>query len=82
VNIEDEIYQQDDSENSSTELVLDEFFELITRVYFAEWSKTGNSDVGPDGLSFALSLKEWLNGHFSPTALAMIKTAAAKPSQL
>ena len=40
VNIEDDLYYQDQSEDSSTELVFDEFEEFIARIFFeAVWSR-------------------------------------------
>jgi hypothetical protein len=76
VNIEDDLYEQDDKRNTSTELVLDEFFETIARIFGSrEWAK--NEDVkgkSGEGLEFARAFHAWLLEYFLPRCHAGIKT--------
>ena len=42
VNIEDDLYVQDDAHDSSSELVFDEFEEVVARIFsIAVWAKLG-----------------------------------------
>ena len=76
VNIEDDLFEQADKANTSTELVFDEFFEVLARMYRArEWAtllkaaKVGKNE----GLEFARGFHRWLADDLVPTLLAAIK---------
>ena len=55
VNIEDDIYIQADKQNTSTELVLDEFFEVLARMHYAReglmYAGGGDGDQGQEALA-------------------------------
>ena len=46
VNIEDDVYVQSEKSNTSTELVLDEFFEVLARCYHIQTSKESKKKGG------------------------------------
>ena len=72
VNVEDELYEQDDQLNTSTELVFDEFFEALARMYRAkDWAKKPID--ADEGLEFARGFHGWLLEELEPKLLAAIK---------
>ena len=72
VNIEDDLYEQADAKNTSTELVFDEFFEVLARIHRScAW---GNSrPIEDDGLELARSFYRWLGDELLPTVATAIK---------
>ena len=81
VNIEDDVYIQDDKKNTSTELVYEEFFEVLARMYFTREGGPRNKkppvkkllETGEDGLELARGFDQWLEVRFLPAAAAAIK---------
>ena len=81
VNIEDDIYVQSDRANTSTELVYDEFFECLVRMFQMRYAKEHPGSRlkrmldtgGDDGLDLACKLDEWLGKTFLVNAFAAIK---------
>ena len=76
VNIDDELYEQDDEDNTATELVFDEFQEIVARMFNErEWSRPERPL--PEGRERAETLElgfdEWLETYFVPKGLAAIK---------
>ena len=67
VNIDDELYEQEDADNTSTELVFEEFEEVIARIFNArEWDESQGDGAG-DTLEQAFDL--WLQNAFWPVML-------------
>lgn len=86
VNIDDDLFVQEDKANSASELVFDEFSETIARIHGIRWSKAqaaaremdgGDPKVvdeeAEEGLEQARDLDEWLQTSFLPEANAAIK---------
>ena len=83
VNIEDDIYIQDDKKNTSTELVYDEFFECIARMHFSIFlNRPGQASYDDDaqllldedeGLGVARKFDAWLESILLPNCFAAIK---------
>ena len=71
VNVDDELYEQDEESNTPTELSFDEFCEMIARSWNAiVWSrlparKRESADV-------ALALQSWLCDSYLPRALQSV----------
>ena len=82
VNIEDDVYIQADKANTSTELVFEEFFEVLARMYYAREGGPRNRkpsvklllESGEDGLELARGFDAWLQVGFLPAAFDAIKT--------
>ena len=73
VNIEDDLFEQEDKLNTSTELVFDEFWEALARMYRArDWSKADYARE--EGLEFARGFHGWLGNTLVPTLITAIKT--------
>ena len=83
VNIEDDVYVQANKANTSTELVFDEFFEVLARMFHTRDSagrrdrtakrllETGGDDAG---LELARGFDAWLETSFLPAATLAVKT--------
>lgn len=83
VNIEDDVYVQTDKANTSTELVADEFFEVLARMYHTRWAggskqrsakKLIEGESEDAGLELARGFDAWLQESFLPAANSAIKT--------
>ena len=81
VNIEDDVYVQADKQNTSTELVFDEFFEVLCRIHHTReggqrtkrLSAKRLLESGEEGLELARSLDVWLGESLLPKAFAAMK---------
>lgn len=76
VNIDDELYVQEDEDNTASELVFDEFQEIVARMFNErEWSRPERPL--PDGRERAETLElgfdDWLETYFVPKGLSAIK---------
>ena len=72
VNIEDDLYAQDDAKNLSTELVFDEFFEVMARIYkIRTYGLAGV--VTDEGLELARGFHAWLKADLYPNIQQAIK---------
>ena len=75
VNIDDELYVQEDEDNTASELVFDEFQEIVARMFNErEWSRPERPL--PEGRERAETLElgfdQWLETYFVPRGLAAI----------
>lgn len=83
VNIDDELYEQPEEENTPTELVYDEFAEMIARLFHErEWlPRTQKQRLS----SLAMAFGNWLEADFVPRALEAVqrhKATGAKQKML
>merc|ERR1711871_954464 len=72
VNIEDDLYVQSNAKNISTELVFDEFFEVLARLYKVR-AFGAQSVITDEGLALARGFHAWLKEHLYPAVNAAIK---------
>ena len=72
VNIEDDLYAQSDAKNLSTELVFDEFFEVLARLYKVR-AFGAHSVIMDEGLELARGFHAWLKQDLYPAVNAAIK---------
>ena len=76
VNIDDELYVQEDADDTASELVFDEFEEIVARMFNErEWSHPERPL--PEGRERAETIErgfdEWLETYFAPKSLAAIR---------
>jgi hypothetical protein len=77
VNIDDELYEQDEEGNTSSELVYDEFAELVARIFYGrEWLRLPLSERNLQQVE--LGFNSWLEGCFLPAAQGSSKMVAAR----
>ena len=71
VNIDDELYEQSEEGNTSSELVYDEFEEVVARIYYTKvWLRTPAAER-PELLETGFDA--WLADEFVPRALDAVK---------
>ena len=71
VNIDDELYEQSEEGNTSSELVYDEFEEVVARIFYTKvWLRTPAAER-PDLLETGFDA--WLADEFVPRALDAVK---------
>ena len=73
VNIDDELYVQEDEDNSSAELVYDEFEEVVARMYnLREFSRLPAAEQNePNALENGFDA--WLESYFVPMGMGALK---------
>jgi len=83
VNIDDELYEQEEAGNVASELVFDEFCEVIARLFWRrEWERREGRPSGADQFDgVEVAFHRWLVDDFLPRAAANIAARKKAPSR-
>jgi hypothetical protein len=74
VNIDDELYEQEEEDNTSSELVFDEFNEMLARIFNVKvWQRMKEDERAAAPTRIELAFNAWLEAAFLPVAARAIK---------